>query len=139
MNVPLIVHLPKQTEGHVSETSVGQIDVMPTITDLLGVGLERTPHFGRSVFSDEPVLIPAGGFMPIGTYADDATLYVPGTSFEKGRAYDMRARRAEVSLRRASRIKWERMRQLVELSDEYVRSLPKRSDYDASNRYVLPN
>ncbi|HZL05126.1 MAG TPA: LTA synthase family protein, partial [Coriobacteriia bacterium] len=40
LRVPFIVHLPGQTEGHVIEDTVGQVDMLPTIADPLGVGLD---------------------------------------------------------------------------------------------------
>jgi phosphoglycerol transferase MdoB-like AlkP superfamily enzyme len=138
MNVPMIVHLPGQSGPEVVETTVAQMDLVPTIADLLGVDLAGQPHFGHSMFEAAPVLVPAGGFMPVGTYADEDTLYVPGATFEEGHAYDMRGSRAELSLQRASRLKWERMRKLVLLSDDYVRSLPKRADYDPKAPVVVP-
>jgi hypothetical protein len=51
--VPLLVKLPGQLNGEISELNVETIDVLPTIADALGAELPW-PVDGRSVFSPEP-------------------------------------------------------------------------------------
>jgi hypothetical protein len=110
---------------------------MPTVADALGVDLATTPHFGRSVFAEGSTIMPAGGFMAVGTYVDDEVLYVPSSTFEAGSAYDM-ANGRNVGVAHAENVKWERMRQLQLLCGAYVRKLPGRQDYDPTVGYELP-
>ncbi len=51
--VPLFVKLPEQTEGEVQDGFVRTIDVLPTITDVLGISTPE-PMDGRSLLEGEP-------------------------------------------------------------------------------------
>jgi Sulfatase len=137
MNVPLIVHLPGQTQGKVVEDTVGQVDIMPTVADALGLDLAGVVHFGRDAFVTSKPLLPAGGFMETGSYLNDHVLYTPGDSFEQGRATDLASRRP-VAVDQASASEWQDTRALLQLCDDYVRSLPVRPDFDPKAPVVLP-
>ena len=50
--VPLIVHIPGQ-EGKIIDTVGGQIDLKPTILNLLGIDAKDDLHFGNDLFSEE--------------------------------------------------------------------------------------
>lgn len=52
LKVPMIVKLPGQREGRISERLVSGLDVLPTISDVLGVG-GGWKMDGRSMLSDE--------------------------------------------------------------------------------------
>ncbi|AQQ53001.1 LTA synthase family protein [Planococcus lenghuensis] len=51
--VPLFVHIPGYGEGHVDEEIGGQIDLRPTILNLLGVDAEKDLQLGGDLFSEE--------------------------------------------------------------------------------------
>lgn len=51
--VPLIVHVPGQTDGEVLKTVGGQVDVMPTIMHMLGVDTTDYMMLGSDLFSSE--------------------------------------------------------------------------------------
>src|SRR5690606_18323297 len=50
--VPMIIHIPGQ-EGKTIETIGGQIDIKPTILNLLGIDNENDVNFGEDLFSPE--------------------------------------------------------------------------------------
>ena len=50
--VPLFIKLPGQTDGEVDRSIVRNIDIAPTIAEVLGTSL-RYRHDGRSVFSED--------------------------------------------------------------------------------------
>ncbi|WP_203333022.1 LTA synthase family protein [Planococcus beigongshangi] len=51
--VPFFVHIPGSGEGHVNEKIGGQIDMRPTIMNLLGVESQGDIQFGSDLFSEE--------------------------------------------------------------------------------------
>ncbi|MDR0789966.1 MAG: sulfatase-like hydrolase/transferase [Bacteroidales bacterium] len=51
--IPFIIYSPQLKEGVVSEQAAQQIDIVPTISDLLHVQ-QNVFSFGRSAFSDKP-------------------------------------------------------------------------------------
>ncbi|HET7628689.1 MAG TPA: LTA synthase family protein [Bacillales bacterium] len=51
--VPLIIHVPGQTEGKTIHTVGGEIDIRPTLLHLLGIDTSKFIHFGHDLFSPE--------------------------------------------------------------------------------------
>lgn len=51
--VPFFVHIPGSGKGHVNEEIGGQIDMRPTIMNLLGVESKDDIQFGDDLFSEE--------------------------------------------------------------------------------------
>ncbi|WP_033541929.1 LTA synthase family protein [Planococcus sp. CAU13] len=51
--VPFFVHIPGSDKGHVNEKIGGQIDMRPTILNLMGVESDRDIQFGGDLFSEE--------------------------------------------------------------------------------------
>jgi len=125
--VPLIIHLPGQTEAHVVTSTVGQVDIMPTVADLLGADLRGTPHMGRSVFVDSNALVPTRAYLPGGTFANDRVLFLPGVGFKDGKAFSIEnAGRTEKSER--ERTDMVRVKELTKISDKWILGLPMRPD-----------
>jgi phosphoglycerol transferase MdoB-like AlkP superfamily enzyme len=60
--IPLLVRLPGGAHRGVRADPAGQVDIAPTIVDLLGLPFERTFFHGRSLVSDAPgpVVLPDG-------------------------------------------------------------------------------
>ena len=125
--IPLVIHLPGQTESKVVTATAGQVDFMPTIADLLGVDLRSTPHMGRSVFVDSNALVPTRAYLPGGTFANDRVLFMPGVGFKDGKAVSIEAgTRADKSER--ERTDMVRVRELAKISHEWIVGLPLRPD-----------
>ncbi|SFC02119.1 Phosphoglycerol transferase MdoB [Bacillus sp. OV322] len=62
--VPLIIHIPGQEEKTIS-TLGGEVDIRPTLLDLLGIDDSRHISFGQNLFSRDPkhpVIFRNGGF-----------------------------------------------------------------------------
>lgn len=51
--VPLFIHIPGHGKGEVKSNVTGQIDLKPTILNLLGIEAENDIHFGNDVFAEE--------------------------------------------------------------------------------------
>ncbi|MBN2404748.1 MAG: LTA synthase family protein [Coriobacteriia bacterium] len=137
--VPMIVHLPGQTQGYVIPEVAGQIDIMPTIADVLGVDLSDVPHFGRSIFVDEPILVAQRRYVGEGSIATaDALVYV-GIDDEASYAVPLDARTEERESTESEYHALAVSRSLLALSDAYTRALPVRADYDADAPSIIPN
>ena len=50
---PLYIHMPGQTEGETISKPTGQIDIKPTILNLLGIDTTNDIRFGHDMFSNE--------------------------------------------------------------------------------------
>lgn len=79
--VPFFVHIPGSRKGHVNETIGGQIDMRPTILNLMGVESQRDMQFGSDLFSkehEEFVIFRDGRFVT------DDVVYAGNTCYENG-------------------------------------------------------
>ncbi|NLW17108.1 MAG: LTA synthase family protein [Firmicutes bacterium] len=94
LNVPLFIHIPGLGEAKTLHTAGGEIDIMPTILNLLGI--EKHPsvvHFGQDLLNinaDEgfvalPAYVPQGSFVAGSTYFEMA----PNGLFQHAKAYDL--------------------------------------------------
>lgn len=72
--VPLMFRLPDgERAPSVSACNAGQIDILPTISGLMGLGIETA--FGRNLLysGEEPVVFRSGSFVSGGVYVDPAS------------------------------------------------------------------
>ncbi|WP_419871228.1 LTA synthase family protein [Candidatus Pristimantibacillus sp. PTI5] len=126
-NIPLFVHVPG-AEGKVVDQVGGQVDIMPTVSNLLGVSLKDEGYtaFGQDLLNTSHNVIGMRYYLPTGSFFNNDILFVPGKGFEDGTALDIRTRKpvAEFSQYRAD---YDYILELMKLSDDYVRLLPKRA------------
>lgn len=90
-NIPLMIRVPTLA-GETIDLVGGQIDIMPTIANLLGISLqkEQTLVFGSDLLNAEENIIGMRYYMPTGTFFNDEVMYVPGESFDTGYAVNYR-------------------------------------------------
>lgn len=136
--IPLIVHLPGQDAPKVSQKTAGQIDIMPTVADLVGIDMSSTPHMGRSVFVDAPALVATRAYMPGGSFVDDNVLFMPGMTFDDGKAFDVRTGQP-AAVTDALRSEYDAVKRLNALSNAWIRSLPRRAGAGTVKDALIPN
>ncbi|WP_227395153.1 LTA synthase family protein [Jeotgalibacillus aurantiacus] len=51
--VPMFIHIPGEDVGQVNSKLAGQVDLKPTILNLLGIEEENSLQFGQDIFSEE--------------------------------------------------------------------------------------
>ncbi|GAB6930272.1 LTA synthase family protein [Paenibacillus sp. JCM 10914] len=127
-NIPLIMHVPGIEESLVVERVGGQVDILPTIANLLGISLEQEEFtaFGQDLLNIDHNLIGMRYYLPTGSFFNDDILFVPGDGFEDGTAVSLETMQPVEDIS-SYRSDYEYILQLMRLSDEYVKMLPKRS------------
>ncbi|PKQ15301.1 MAG: hypothetical protein CVT67_10375 [Actinobacteria bacterium HGW-Actinobacteria-7] len=123
--IAMMVHLPGQVQGEVNDSVVGQVDIAPTIADLLGEDISRVPHLGRSAFVDSDPLVITRSYFPAGSFIDNGMVFTPRMSFDDGSALDVRTGE-ETTPGFEERDLFDRAAGLSALSDEWIRSCPPR-------------
>lgn len=97
---PLYIHIPGQTEGQTISKPTGQIDMKPTILNLLGVGSTNDIRFGHDMFSDEYT-----GFVVLrdGSFVTDKYAYKNNTFYDRitGEIVDLPKKEAQALIKRA--------------------------------------
>ena len=136
--IPLIIHLPGQTTPVLQQATAGQIDIMPTVADLVGLDLTQVPHMGRSVFVQSNGLYPLNAYLPGGSFVNDRVLFMPGIGFDDGTAVKI-ADNSGAKKTDREKTDYQRMLQLTKLSDKWVRSLPVRKNAGDLGNAWIPN
>lgn len=126
-NIPLFIHVPGQTKGQTIDQVGGQLDIMPTVAGLLGISFkqENMVHFGQNLFNITNNVVGMRYYLPTGSFFNDDILFVPGKTFEDGTAVSLKTLQpvADFSQYRKD---YNYIMRLMNMSDSYVKLLPKR-------------
>lgn len=89
-NIPLIIAVP-HVKGETVELTGGQVDIAPTLLNLLGLSHANTNYvlFGQDLINSTTNTIGIRYYMPTGTFINEDVLYTPGDSFETGKAINI--------------------------------------------------
>ncbi|GIO15088.1 hypothetical protein J19TS2_46430 [Cohnella xylanilytica] len=123
-NVPLIMHAPGVTYPAKWEQTGGQIDILPTAANLLGVSLKDQIHFGEDLLNQTTNLLPMRHFLPTGSFINDTSMFLPGISYEDGTNYSVIDN--SVDANGSTEDQYNRALKLLNLSDSYVKQLPDK-------------
>ncbi|MFU2032978.1 LTA synthase family protein [Bacillus wiedmannii] len=97
---PLYIHMPGQTEGQTISKPTGQIDMKPTILNLLGINTTNDIRFGHDMFSDEYT-----GFVVLrdGSFITEKYAYTNNTFYDRitGKIVDLPKKEAQALINRA--------------------------------------
>ncbi|MGZ7443966.1 LTA synthase family protein [Paenibacillus sp. TH7-28] len=126
-NIPLIVHVPGAKSGQVVERTGGQVDILPTIANLLGVSLpdEGFTTLGQDLLNIDRNVIGMRYYLPTGSFFNDEVMFVPGQGFDDGTAVSLKTLQPVTDIL-PYRGDYDYVTELMKLSDEYVKLLPKR-------------
>ncbi|NBD22934.1 sulfatase-like hydrolase/transferase [Paenibacillus sp. T1] len=119
--IPLILSVPGVTYPSVQHDVGGQIDILPTVANLLGVSTANQIHFGQDLFNESSNLLPMRHFLPTGSFITDESVFVPGKGFEDGTNFPLPG---ETQTTPATDSQYERALKLLNLADSYVSHLP---------------
>lgn len=122
-NIPLVITAPGIEESEMVENVGGQIDLMPTITNLLGIEMKNQIYFGQDILNHNTNLLGMRYYLGIGSFFNSEVLATPES--EGGTAYDLNT--GEVVGKRAEYPDdFNRVLKLLEWSDSYGNTLPNR-------------
>ncbi|PEX90989.1 LTA synthase family protein [Bacillus cereus] len=97
---PLYIHVPGQKEGQTISKPTGQIDMKPTILNLLGIDTTNDIRFGHDMFSNE-----YNGFVVFrdGSFVTDKYAYKNNTFYDRetGEIVDLPKEEAQALINRA--------------------------------------
>ncbi|KAA1187694.1 LTA synthase family protein [Paenibacillus sp. B2(2019)] len=126
-NIPLIVRVPGMEQGKVVERTGGQLDILPTIANLMGVSLQQEGYtaFGHDLLNIDRNVLGMRYYLPSGSFFNDDILYVPGKGFADGEAVSLDTLKPVTDFSKYQS-DYEYVLKLMNLSDEYVKLLPQR-------------
>ncbi|MCM3627878.1 LTA synthase family protein [Paenibacillus glycanilyticus] len=124
-NIPLIMHVPGVTHASVIDQVGGQIDILPTVANLVGASLQNQIHFGEDLLNQSSELIPMRHFLPSGSVIDNTNLYIPGIEYQDGTNHKVSDGK-ETKEGGVTEDEYNRALELLHLSDSYVQQLPHK-------------
>ncbi|GAA0373582.1 LTA synthase family protein [Paenibacillus motobuensis] len=124
LNIPLVISIPGQSEPRVLENVGGQVDILPTVANLLGVSMSNQIHFGEDMLNHSYNLLPQRYYLPSGSFINDKAVFMPGTWYEDGTQFPLA--KDSVSQALTTEDEYNRALDLLRLSDSYVQQLPDR-------------
>jgi phosphoglycerol transferase MdoB-like AlkP superfamily enzyme len=125
VNIPLIVASPGITYPAEFKQLGGQVDLLPTIANMLGISLENHLHFGQDIFNDvKSNLLPEQYYLPKGSFVNSSELFMSGSGFGDGKHYPITGDGSKPS--EATESEFERALKLLHYSDSYINQLPDR-------------
>lgn len=119
LNVPLVIRVPG-VKPKVIESVGGQIDILPTIANLLGLYLDDYLIFGQDILNHDQNLLGFRFYHPDGTFISTNTFYIPGNEIGQNTGTHEFTQDNELFIKEEERIK-----NLLQLSDIYLESLIK--------------
>jgi lipoteichoic acid synthase len=126
-NIPLIVRVPGMEQGKVVDRTGGQLDIMPTVANLLGVSLkdEGFTAFGHDLLNIGRNVVGMRYYLPTGSFFNDDIMFVPGKTFQDGEAVSLDTLEPVADFGKYQN-DYDFILQWMNLSDEYVKLLPQR-------------
>lgn len=126
-NIPLIIHVPGKAPRQVVETVGGQVDIMPTVANLLGISLkdENYTAFGHDLLNTSKNVFGMRYYLPTGSFFNNEVMFVPGKGFDDGTAVSLKTLKPVPDIAKY-REDYDYVLKLMGLSDQFVMSLPKR-------------
>lgn len=129
LNVPLIIASKGITYPAVLEQLGGQVDILPTIANLVGISLEDQLHFGQDILNQTENVLPQRHYLPSGSLIKGETLFIPGKSYEDGSTFSIvHEENGDLIVSEDTIVEedFENALKLVKLSDSYINQLPDR-------------
>lgn len=122
INIPLVIASTGVTEPKVFDQLGGQVDILPTIANLLGFSLDNQIHFGQDLLNQSYNMLPERYYLPTGSFLSSKELFMSGSGFEDGKHYSLAGDGSQEQ--EATEDEFQRALELLNLSDSYVSQLP---------------
>lgn len=121
-NIPFIVSVGGQTISDINLTVGSQIDMMPTVANMLDLSLEDYVHFGQDINNYPNNLFGMRYYMPYGSFFNNDIVFKPAEGFADGEAFDIHTS-GEIEDFSHYENDYNRILKLLKLSDDYMNSL----------------
>lgn len=124
INIPLIMIVDGIPSGEHQQLG-GQVDILPTAANLLGISLDDQIYFGQDLLNHTTYnLLPQRYYLPSGSFLNSEELFMSGAGFEDGEHYPLSGDGDSSS--ETTEEEFERALDLLHLSDSYIQQLPDR-------------
>ncbi|WP_227013961.1 LTA synthase family protein [Paenibacillus psychroresistens] len=123
LNIPLLIVAPGTTKPAVFTQAGGQVDILPTVANLVGISLDNQLHFGQDIINTTTNLLPEHYYLPRGSLINNSEIFIPGKGFADGIKHPLNMPIAATAI--TSEEQFNNALKLFKMSDSYVNNLPK--------------
>ncbi|UQZ35899.1 sulfatase [Paenibacillus sp. PK3_47] len=123
-NIPFIVHSPGGALPVEIDRTGAQVDILPTVANLLGVSAENQLHFGEDLLNQQNNLLPTRHFLPSGSFINDESIYVTGAGYADGSNYSLKDN--SITADGSTEAQFTAAQRLLNMSNSYLLQLPDR-------------
>lgn len=123
LNIPLIIHGPSLKGPQTLQQVGGEVDILPTAANLLGISLEDHLHFGQDLLNQQYNILPQRYYLPSGSFIGSSGILIPGIDYTDNTQYKLAGNSKAPA---ATEDEYNRALELLHLSDSYVRQLPDK-------------
>lgn len=125
LNIPLIIHASGSSLKGQVDVVGGQIDILPTVSNLIGLSLDNYIHFGQDLLNDQDNLFAIRYYLPHGSFFNQDIASVVYTNYEDSTLYDIHLNK-QISYTNQYANDYKQIMKLLDLNDMYLNSLPLR-------------
>jgi len=126
INIPLVIAGEDITYPRVFDQIGGQVDLLPTIANLMDFSVDGQLHFGQDLFNQPYNLLPQRYYLPSGSIVSGEVLFIPGNDYDDGTKYPLKGTLTGAT--GATEAEYDQALDLLRYSDSYLRQLPDRSN-----------
>ncbi|MFU1795840.1 LTA synthase family protein [Paenibacillus azoreducens] len=124
LNIPLVIAGSGVPHEQIRDEVGGQVDIMPTVANLLGISMRGYIHFGQDLLNQTYNLLPERYYLPTGSFLNDNAMFMSGNGYEDGTQYPLTG---QSSIGQGTtEDEYHRALKLLNLSDSYVNQQPKK-------------
>ncbi|TFE30144.1 LTA synthase family protein [Cohnella luojiensis] len=134
INIPLVISIPGVTKPGKFDNTGGQVDILPTIANLVGVSLSDQIHFGQDILNNRNNLLPERYYLPSGSVLNESALFIPGNGYEDGSILPLAKKFAKKSDSKLSEKEYSTALKLLHMSDSYVIQLPNLEESETESK-----
>lgn len=124
--VSFFLHYPGLKKSGEIKNVGGEVDIMPTVMNLLGISTKKQIMFGKDILNSKSNFVAERYSMPEGSYFTNSYMYLPDESFETGKATNYNGTKKKLT--KKIRSDFEASRKLLRYSDSYINQLPMQKD-----------
>ncbi|MEK4104332.1 LTA synthase family protein [Paenibacillus odorifer] len=121
-NIPFIVHAPGVGQPTVYSQTGGQIDIMPTVANLLGISMKDQLYFGEDLMNQQTNMLPVRHFLPTGSFINDTSMYLTGVDYDDGDNFNLID--GSETEGGSTKEQFDAVQRLLNMSNSYIQQLP---------------
>ncbi|WP_211746009.1 LTA synthase family protein [Paenibacillus sp. Marseille-Q4541] len=123
INIPFVIASSGVTPTGEQKQIGGQVDILPTLSNLLGISLENHVHFGQDLLNEQNHnLLPERYYLPTGSFVNSSEVFISGSGYDDGEHHKLE--NIKETDHKTTEKDFYNALSLLDLSHSYISQLP---------------